>query len=350
MKRCPLILAAFLLNPHLASAADPAKPTTQAALVESKPAVKDGVSITIALKQPAISTSDQPQLIVRFTNTAADYINLYDVNAYCDWEIAFTPAHKQAELPRPWILKMDKLPHRIPLAHLQIKPTESLEVPINLNDPPFTFHYENAKPADRAAVPSIRHLAPGNYQVAMTIKLTNPFGEGYHLWTGPLTTEPVELVVGPPNPDQNADPTPEQAAAYSAAIRRLNDKLHPSAWLNGGSPEINLSSDAKPEDVIEAAVNRTILESKVYRILKQNPSPKPECRPTSPDQRRLCWSARRTKSSSFSHMRNRGGGAGFTRRRWRHRSRAPRPPRNEVARASRIAAIHRSLFSSSPVL
>jgi len=282
MKTFVLILIALMLAAHPARAGEPAKSvSTQPAIIESKPAVKDGVAITVALKQQAISTDDQPHLVVRFTNVAGDYINLYDVNAYFDWEMEFRPAAKDGAKPLPLLLKMDKLPHRIAIAHLQIKPTESLEVPINLNDPPFTFHYESGEAADHAGGPKIRHLAPGNYQVALTIKLNNPFGKGYHQWSGPLTTEPVELVVGPPNPDQNAAPTAEQSAAYSAAIHRWTDKFD-GLWLNGRFPEIDLPRDARVEDVIEAAVNRTILESKVYHILKTEPFVKkgsPEIKP-----------------------------------------------------------------------
>lgn len=259
MKLSSLLVFALILIPHTALAANPA--ATQSAK-------KDGVSITVSLKQQAISTSEQPFFTVRFTNIDNDYINLYDVKAYCDWDIEFIPAAKEGVKPVPLHLKMDKLPRRIPIAHLQIKPTESLEVPIDLNDPPFTFHFETAHPGDHA--PVIRHLPPGNYQVALTIKLTQPFGPGTREWEGPLTTKPIALTVGPPNPDQDAPPTPEQSAAYTAAIHRWTDKFD-GLWLNGRAPQINLPSDAKPEDVIEAAVNQTVLESKAYRILQTEP-------------------------------------------------------------------------------
>jgi hypothetical protein len=276
MKICHLIVAAFILNPDLASAAEPAKPAATQALVESKPVAKDGVSIVVSLKQQTISTSAQPQFTVRFTNTATDYINLYDIDAWCDWNIEFASIDKKKDQPQTLALKMDKIPHRIPIAHKQIKPVESLDVNINLNDPPFTFHYETARPADHAPATSIRHLTPGTYQVILTIKLNNPFGKGYHQWEGPLTTEPIELIVRPSTPEESAPPTPEQAAAYSAAIRRTTDKIDSHGlWLNGTFPQINLPSDAKPEDAIEAAVNQTSLESKAYRILKVEPFKNP---------------------------------------------------------------------------
>lgn len=267
-----VIVLALFLYPPLALAADLAeRPSTRPAVVESKPVVKDGVSIVVALKQQAISTNSQPQFTVRFTNVAADYINLYDVDAYCDWKIEFKSVEQKEDSTRLLTLKMDKIPFRIPLAHRQIKPGESTEVNVDLTDPPFTFHYESAPLAKGGHAASARHIPPGNWRVAMTIKLQNPFGAGYHEWEGPLTTQSVELVVGPPNPDENADPTPEQAADYSAAIRRSTEPLFDGMWLNGGFPEIKLPSDAKPEDVIEAAVNQTSLGSKSYRILKVEP-------------------------------------------------------------------------------
>jgi hypothetical protein len=156
------------------------------------------------------------------------------------------------------------------LDHRQIKPHESTDVAINLNDPPFTFDYVYDGRVKGAPVPPLRHLKPGKYQLQVTVRLQNPFGAGYHEWVGPLTTSPIEIQVSSGGVARS--PTKEEIAAYDAAISRVTEKLLPGGlWLNGSFPEIKLPKDAKPEDVIDAAVNQTVLDSKAYRILRVRP-------------------------------------------------------------------------------
>jgi hypothetical protein len=269
MRQWPLILIALALLHIPASAAPPTTAPATRPSVESKPAEKDGVSITVAIEQPVIPAGGQPRFVVRFKNTSADYINLYDVEAFWDWRIQFTSTDKQAVYPGPWRLRMAKLPNRYPIAHKQIKAGESLEVAVNLNDPPFTFDFVYEGAQDRLVAP-VRRLIPGTYQMAITITLQNPFGPGYHLWAGPLTTQAVEFKASETGANgRESQPTTQEVAAYDDAISQVTKKIEAGGlWMNGGAPNIRLPADAKSEEVIASAVNVSLLGSKVYRILR----------------------------------------------------------------------------------
>jgi alpha-L-fucosidase len=238
---------------------------------ESKPVQKDGVSVNVVLQRQSISTDSQPEFVVRFKNTGSDYINLYDVTAYWNWQIRLTNTNPHTDRPGPWLLRMHHIAGRGDLEYRQIKPRESTDVSINLNDPPFTFDYVYDGSAKGARVPPVRHLSPGKYQLQATVRLKDPFGRRYHEWVGPVTTSPIELKVTDSGV-AGRSPTKEEIAAYDAAISRVIEKLSPGGlWMNGGFPDIKLPKDAKPEDVVDAAVNQTILDSKAYRILRVRP-------------------------------------------------------------------------------
>jgi hypothetical protein len=268
MPRSPSILIALSLLSSLAAAAEPSSQPS----AESTAVRKDGVAITVLLPRPILPADCQPRFAVRFKNTTADYINLYDVNAFWDWQFQFISTDKHAADPGPWQLRMDKLANRYPIAYKQIKARESLEVPIDLNDPPFTFDFVYAGPMDHLVAP-VRQLNAGTYQLTINISLPNPFGRGYHVWTGPLTTDPVEFTVGQRRSDEEqSHPTTQQLAAYDIAINRVTDKLDPNGlWTNGISPVIPLPPNANPEDIIARAVNASLVDGKAYRILRVRP-------------------------------------------------------------------------------
>ena len=264
------ILQMFAFFPFmLAAAALAGTPPSTEPATESKAVEKDNVAVTLVASKTTFSTDEQPEFIVRFKNVGKEeYRNLYDVTAYCNWTILLTNTDPHAEPPGPWRLHMNAIPLRIPLEHRQIKPGESSDVSVNLNDPPFTFDYAYEGPVD-GALPQVRHLKPGHYHLTATVTLTNPIGPGYFEWTGPVTTTAIELTIT--EAPQKKVPNEEQVA-YDAAIAHVTDKL-PSGgmWTNGRFPKIDLSKDAKPEDVIDAAVNNTLLDSKSYRVLITKP-------------------------------------------------------------------------------
>ena len=272
MKHYSVTLLASLLIASPTLRANPATtPSTQPALAESTPVVKDGVSVTMSPIQQTISTDEQPRFVVRFSNTGGDYINLYDVGAYWDWRFEFARKDKQSEQPGPWVLRMASIIDRHRIEHRQIKAGENTEVAVDLNDPPFTFDFVYGGLVKHLVAP-VRHLSAGTYQMTITIALQNPFGPGFHEWTGPLTTEPVELVVRQPLPKEITKPTPQEIVAYDEAIHRMTANLQPDGlWQNGVSPDINLPKNATAEDVIDAAVNQTVLASKEYRVLRMQP-------------------------------------------------------------------------------
>ena len=242
--------------------------------VESKPVEKDGVSVSVSLKPQTILADEQPQFVVRFKNTNRDYINLYNVDHYWDWEILFTKTDPHAAEPGPWRLRMNSIPNRRPVGIRQIKAGESTDVVVNLNDPPFTFDFVYAGIIKHLIAP-VRYLQPGTYRMTVKIALPLFMGQPFpHHWTGPVLTDAVELTVS----EKRANGTPATAAelaAYDDAIDRVIKKLDPSGrlgrfglWTNGGTPFVKLAAGAKAEDVIAAAVNVYLLESKAYRILR----------------------------------------------------------------------------------
>jgi hypothetical protein len=263
--RSNLILPALAFLPVLLAVAAPTTTPSTRPAIESKAVEKDNVAVTLVMTKTTISTDEQPEFIVRFKNIGKEeYRNLYDVTAYWNWTIELTDTDPLAVNLGPWRLHMNAIPLRAYLDHRQIKPGESADVSVNLNDSPFTFDYVYARPVDHE-IPPVRHLKPGHYQVSTKVLLTNPFGSGYFEWIGPVTTAGIDLTVTQASPETV---TKEQQAAYDAAIVRVTNKLQSGGpWLNGGYPKIDLPKNAKPEDVIDAAVNNTLLDSKAYRVL-----------------------------------------------------------------------------------
>jgi len=267
MRACIVWLAALLSVPL--PAAEPTKPAATQPVSETTPVEKEQVAVSLVLQRASFSTDEQPEFSVRFKNVGRDYINLYDVAAYWNWKIVLVNADGQAHQRGPWRLRMNAIPLRHPIDHRQIKPGESTDVLVNLNDPPFTFAYENVGPSDGKKIQPIRSLPSGRYHLVATVALTHPFGDGHHEWSGPVTTEAIDLTVTESTP---TPPTKHELAAYDAGIARVTGKLQSGGlWLNGSFPKINLPSDAKTDDVIDAAVNQTIIDSKAYRVLRVQP-------------------------------------------------------------------------------
>jgi hypothetical protein len=251
-----------------------AAPATQPE--ESKSVEKDGVAVTVVMNKTTISTDEQPDFIVRFKNVlpialdgTQQYRNLYDVAAYWDWQFELTNTDPHAESPGPWQLHMNVLKVRAPLEHRRIMPGDSTDVTVNFNDPAFTFTYTYAGVVKHLISP-VRHLPPGHYQLTVTAELPNPFGPGYFEWTGPATTAVIGLTV---NQAPQKTVSKEEQAAYDAAIARVTDKLEPEGlWLNGPCGPIDLPKDAKPEDVVDFAVNNDLSPgTKAYRLLDVKP-------------------------------------------------------------------------------
>ena len=265
----PILAAAAFFPSLLAAAALPSTAPSTKPVAESKQVEQDSVVVTVLLTKTSFSTDEQPEFIVRFRNVGKEqYRNLYDVGAYWNWTIKWTDLDAHAARPGPWRLHMNAIPLRVPLEHRQIMPGETTDVNINLNDPPFTFDYVYAGPIDHEIAP-VRHLKPGRYRMTAKVALNFPFGPGYFEWAGPVTTAGIDLSIT----DAPArTPTKQEQEAYGTAIARVTDTLQPGGlWLNGVYPKIDLPKDAKPEDVIDAAVNTTLPNGKAYRVLSVKP-------------------------------------------------------------------------------
>lgn len=244
-------------------------PASTRTVVESTPVEKGCVAVSVEARRSAVPADEQPDFVVRFKNLGSDYANLYDVGAYWNWTIRLTNVHPHAPEPGPWRMRMNSIPMRAHLEHRQIKPGESTEIAVNLNDPPFTFAYVY-EGKEKKSVPPTRFLKPGRYQVAVTVSLPDfPIGDDKHFWLGPVTTKPIELTIA--DAPARAE-TKQEVAAYDVAIAHVTDKLQPHGmWMNGGFPQVNLPKQATAEAVIDMAVNLSILGSKDYRVLRVRP-------------------------------------------------------------------------------
>jgi hypothetical protein len=273
---CWLFLVAVLFSglpdcPDRLLMAAPAPATGPAATQpasESAPARKDGIAVSVAQTRTTFS-DEQPAFVVRLRNVGTEPRNLYDVTAFWNWTIELTSVGPALAIPPgPWRLRMHNNPDRHHIDHRRIQPGEVTEVTVDLNEPPFTFDYTYEGPMDQPVRP-VRRLHPGRYRLTVVVALTHPFGNDHSQWSGPVTTNPVELTIeDTPQPAV----TKQQQQAFAAAISRVTDKLEPHGlWMNGVSPRIDLPGDAPIEDVIDAAVNQSTLGSKGYRILQVQP-------------------------------------------------------------------------------
>jgi hypothetical protein len=247
------------------------KPAAVPVAAESTPVEKDSVAVSVVLEHKSFAADAQPAFKVRFKNVGTEYRNLYNVAAYGNWTITLTNTDP---LAASWRLRMNSIPLRSPIDHRQIKSGETTDVAIDLNEPPFTFAFvplspttddKSKPPADSKQRPA-RHLPPGHYELTAVISLEHPFGEGHKQWTGPVTTRPIKLTITAV-PEKKE--SPEERAAYDAAIRRVTDKLDPNGlWLNGVSPRISADRNSPPEDVVDEMVNVSTIQSKAYRVLR----------------------------------------------------------------------------------
>jgi hypothetical protein len=235
---------------------------------KSKAVEKDGVALTISVANQRIHADGQPFFEIRFENKSRDYINFYDADACWKWQFVLTKLDAAEGAPAIWKLKFDVNSQAHALAHKQAKSGETCATIIDLaNDPPFTFTYVGE--LERKKSLSLRHLKPGKYEAKATVSLEAPFGKGYHHWTGPLTTEPVQFTVL--DSKQRAEPSKKDLAAYDKALKpvlRLTEQVG-GLWMNGHFPDIKLAKAADPEDVIAAVVNvnRSNLGTKAYHVL-----------------------------------------------------------------------------------
>lgn len=226
----------------------------------------DAVTIAVSMKSPVFRADEQPAFIVTFRSKAKDYVNLDDAGAYWDWNVRFTEIDKRTgpDGPGPWRLSFD-VANSMPVGMQQLLPGKSLDVPVDLNDPAFTFEYSYEGTVKHLVAP-IRHLRPGRYRMELTVALKTPFGPGYHIWMGPASGGAVDFQV---TPAPARPPTARQLEVWNKAIDAVFAivKEPGGLWLNGSFPALDLPASASGADVVAMAVNRTILGSKAYRIL-----------------------------------------------------------------------------------
>ena len=221
--------------------------------VESKAAQKDGLSVTVILTSPAFGADPEwPRLVVRFKNASPADIHLCNDDAYWDWKFRFTTKDQ----PGWWLLHFEPFPIRRPISTHTLKPGETLDVPIDLNQTP--------RPADflRDGIPTSKlpapepHLQPGKYELTVDIQLNdNSADKKIPYWTGSITTNPIAIEAQ------------DVKAIYGDVINRVTSKFDKfGGWKNGLFGEIKLPADAEPKDVIALAI-KNVREIKTSRVL-----------------------------------------------------------------------------------
>jgi hypothetical protein len=166
-------------------------PATQAT-VSSKPAVKDGLEVTVVLPKASFAADEPLQFVVRLKNVSEKPFALYDVEWFWHWTMRFEDVTSK----RPWQLRMEAKVKRANFRWHGCKPGETVEVTVDLTkqlDLPYSFGWEG----DTDALVARRQQLPqGKYRLSMDIQLgRSPTAPDTVFWTGAIKTEPVEFEI-----------------------------------------------------------------------------------------------------------------------------------------------------------
>jgi hypothetical protein len=224
---------------------------------ESKAAEKDGLSVTVILTSPAFGADPEwPRLAVRFKNVAAADIHLCNADAIWDWKFRFI----SKDQPGSWLVQFEPFVLGRPISTNTLKPGETLDVPIDLNQTPRAADLiRDGIPFDKEPAP-VPHLQPGQYELTVDIQLNdNHAPKTSPYWTGSITTNPIAIEAQ------------DVKAIYGDVINRVTSKFDKfGGWKNGLFGDINLPADAEPKDFIAQAI-KNVREIKTYRILDIRP-------------------------------------------------------------------------------
>ncbi|MBS1727099.1 MAG: hypothetical protein JST51_10300 [Armatimonadetes bacterium] len=234
----------------------------------AKPATEvpaTAVSVSLRSDDYAITNDQQPSFKITFQNDWSDYVNLYNINAYWKWHIVFLRLDATKQSPGPWSVRFE-VSNSAALDHKQLKPGESLEIRVDLNDPAYTFDYENLGPRDGLKTKR-RKLPPGYYQISVNVRLDPPLGPGNHEWIGPALPRPVDLFV---REAPTVTPSTEDLKKWDAAIDSVKPIFESQGglWRNGVMPNLPLDKTATTEDVVASAVNWVQFGTKRTKILR----------------------------------------------------------------------------------
>jgi hypothetical protein len=224
---------------------------------ESRAVDKDGLAITVVLKQESFGTDPQwPRFAVQFKNVSQADIHLYGVEAYWNWKMWFTKKGPRLNDAGAWLLRFEPVTEHPKAVSRVLKPGEAMEVAVDLNKTPRADGFEReGVPAHPNAKP-IQHLPPGSYEMAVQIELqADPDDRTTPYWTGPAMTHPVEIEA------QDVE------TIYGNAISRVVGTFDQHGlWNNGVYPIIKLPPDADVREVIAQAA-KGVYAIKSYRVL-----------------------------------------------------------------------------------
>jgi hypothetical protein len=118
------------------------------------------------------------------------------VDEYWDWKVSFTNTDKTLMYPGPWQLRLEAAFDKHHVASKSLKPADSIEVPVDLNNPRFPFDFVYEGDVNKPIAP-IKSLRPGTYRMVVEVQLrTDPHDDKTKkYWTGPITSEPIEFKV-----------------------------------------------------------------------------------------------------------------------------------------------------------
>lgn len=207
----PVVIGMILLDVAYLVRADP--PATQPGL-SSKPAVKDGLSVTVTLPKAAFAADESLKFTVQFKNVSDATFSLLDAAYFFNWTIRF----EDVKSGGPWRQQMGFKAKRPSVPETALKPGEALDAPVELGgiNVPFNLVWEGIQ--DREIAP-IDHLKPGRYRLLIEITLVGgPVGDrtAHPHWTGTITTNPVEFEISDKPATQ-----PAAAEAWKAVLTAL---------------------------------------------------------------------------------------------------------------------------------
>jgi len=192
----------------------------------SKPAVKDGLSVTIQPAKAVFGKDEMPVIDFHWTNltqepfklAAMNYFperikeaDLLDLKTGASWKGTYLPpARTAAPAPVP----------------AEVAPAQTVQSHVGLGQEPWTRWSWRVQ--DKP--PVIRALPPGKYRVAFTIAFGRGLAEKQGYWIGEITTNPTEFEIT----DKSAVPVVKDGLAVTLVT-------HKDYYAKGETPAVTIT-------------------------------------------------------------------------------------------------------------
>jgi hypothetical protein len=156
-----------------------------------KAVVKDGLSV-IATPPKATFAADEPiQFTVQFKNVSDKPFMLHDAEYFLGWRICFEDRRAKEQ----WLFRKTIKDRREVPVPKTLKPGDSMDVPVSL-EPNGDFRLQD--PQAKADAVELSLLPVGRYVMTVEMDLKGSPAPGkweFPFWTGPITSQPVEMEI-----------------------------------------------------------------------------------------------------------------------------------------------------------